>query len=88
MDSPLLKISEVASRLSVSTSFVYEIIADGRLRHHRLGFGRGRGQGAIRVSEEQLAAYLASCESAPAESQPTVTRPRPHPGVFSHLPPS
>jgi excisionase family DNA binding protein len=84
MDSPLLKISEVAQRLNTSTSFVYEIIAEGRLRHHRLG----RGQGAIRVSEEQLAAYLASCESAPVESQPPVTRPRPRPGAFSHLPPS
>ena len=73
MDSPLLKISEVAKRLSVSTAFVYEIIAEGRLRHHRLG----RGQGAIRVSEEQLAAYLASCESAPDESQSPVTGPRP-----------
>jgi excisionase family DNA binding protein len=84
MDSPLLKIPEVAKRLNVSTSFVYDLIAEGRLRHHRLG----RGQGAIRVSEEQLAAYLASCESAPAEPHPAVTRPRPRPEAFSHLPPS
>jgi excisionase family DNA binding protein len=84
MESPLLKIPEVAQRLSVSTSFVYEIIAEGRLGHHRLG----RGQGALRVSEQQLAAYLASCESAPAENQAAVTRPRPRPEAFSHLPPS
>jgi excisionase family DNA binding protein len=66
MDSPLLKIPEVAKRLSVSTSFVYELIADGRLRHHRLG----RGQGAIRVSEEQLQDYLHRTEHGGEVSPP------------------
>lgn len=51
----LMKISVVAWRLSTSESFVYGLIADGRLKHFRLG----KGQGGLRVSEEQLQEYLA-----------------------------
>ena len=81
MDSPLLKIPEVAKRLSVSTSFVYELIADGRLRHHRLG----RGQGAIRVSEEQLQDYLRRTEHG---GEVTTPAPRQREEVeFAFLPP-
>lgn len=54
MSATMLKIPEVAARLKVSESFVYGIISEGRLKHHRLG----KGQGGIRVSEEQLQEYL------------------------------
>ena len=54
MTEKLMKIPVVAWRLSVSESFCYQLIADGRLQHHRLG----KGQGGLRVSEEQLRAYL------------------------------
>ena len=51
MDSALMKIAEVANRSTPAPHSSAEIIAEGRLRHHRLG----RGQGAIRVSEENPA---------------------------------
>ena len=58
MTEKLMKIPVVAWRLSVSESFVYQIIGDGRLKHHRLG----KGQGGLRVSEEQLQEYLLATE--------------------------
>jgi excisionase family DNA binding protein len=58
MPENLLKISEVAARLSCTRSFVYALVESGRLKHHRLG----RGQGGIRVSEEQLQEYLRGTE--------------------------
>jgi excisionase family DNA binding protein len=54
MNSNMMKVAVVAWRLSVSEAFVYQLIAEGRLKHHRLG----KGQGGIRVSEEQLQEYL------------------------------
>ncbi len=50
----LLKVNTVAERLNCSESFVYQILASGELQHYRLG----RGQGGIRVSEAQIAAFL------------------------------
>lgn len=47
----LLRVAEIAKRLSISSSKVYQLIEKGELPHHRIG-------GAVRVSEEQLAAYL------------------------------
>jgi len=54
----LMTAADVARRLNASESFVYGAIAAGRLKHHRLG----KGQGGIRVSEEQLAEFLAVTE--------------------------
>ncbi len=54
----MMTVEEVSKRLNISASFVYTAVADGRLKHHRLG----RGQGGIRVSEQQLTAYLAGTE--------------------------
>jgi len=62
----LLKIADVALRLKASESFVYARIADGSLKHYRLG----NGQGGIRVSEEQLAAYLADRERGGGSDPP------------------
>ncbi len=47
----MLKVSQVASRLNLSESKVYELVEKGKLEHYRL-------DGAIRVSEEQLTAFL------------------------------
>jgi excisionase family DNA binding protein len=82
----LMTVQEVAERLKTSTSFVYDLMASGELRH----FVLGRGQGGKRVSEEQLQAYLASHEKGglPASESPPVRRPTPRQGQFSHLPPS
>jgi len=47
-------VREIADRLKLSESAVYNAVQSGDLPHHR--FGRGRG--TIRVSEEQLQQYL------------------------------
>lgn len=62
----LLKIADVADRLNCSESFAYGLISQGRLRCYRLG----KGQGGLRVSEEQLTDYLASVEQCPLEEEP------------------
>src|SRR5438477_274590 len=46
----MLKVSQVANRLNCSVSTVYTLIDTGQLGHHRCP--------GVRVSEEQLAAYL------------------------------
>lgn len=64
-----MKIPVIAWRLTVSESFVYALIGDGRLKHYRLG----KGQGGLRVSEGQLQEYLLSRE----EGGDPVTPPAP-----------
>ncbi len=66
----LMTVEDVARRLNVSDSFVYGSIADGRLKHHRLG----KGQGGIRVSEAQLAAFLRLTERGGEEIPPEPTQ--------------
>lgn len=53
----MLKVKAVADRLSLSPRKVYRLIENHELAHHRIG-------GAIRVTEEQIAEYLAvtKCE--------------------------
>jgi excisionase family DNA binding protein len=60
-----LKPHDVAERLNVSLSTVYGLIESGKLACHRIG----RGRGAVRVSEEDLGAYLESCRN-PVDDQP------------------
>ena len=74
----LLKIRAVAERLNCSDSFVRSLIAQGRLRFHRLG----KGQGGIRVSEEQLAAYLQATEQGGTDATPA---PPPAPKMQRHV---
>ena len=50
-DRPLLRIEQVAQRLSVSRSMAWKIIDDGQLRSLRIGR-------VVRVRPEDLDAYL------------------------------
>ncbi len=50
----MLTVSEVAARLKVCRSTIYNAVESGVLPHHRIGLGRG----AIRISEEQLERFL------------------------------
>jgi excisionase family DNA binding protein len=50
-------VAEVSSRLRISPSAVYELIHKGTLPCHRVG---PRG-GAIRVSDDDLEAYVHGC---------------------------
>jgi excisionase family DNA binding protein len=47
----VLRVKQVAERLNLSESKVYEMVESGELPHHRFG-------GAIRVSEDQIAEFL------------------------------
>jgi excisionase family DNA binding protein len=50
----LLTVKQVAERLQVSEATVYQLCAQRKLVHLRVGVGRG----AIRVGEDALAAFL------------------------------
>lgn len=54
----LLRVSEVATRLNLSLSTVYQLIETGRLPSHNVGMRKG-----IRVSEAALLAYVEECRS-------------------------
>lgn len=74
----VFKIAEVAKRLRISLACVYALVESGRLACYRIGVGRG----TIRISEEQLQAFL---DSAEQDSMAPTTHPRAKDFVF--LPP-
>src|SRR5437899_1817785 len=63
----LLKVQDVAQRLNCSKSQVYELISSGILRHYRIG----KGQGGIRVSDEQIQEFLKERQMGGNEIPPT-----------------
>ena len=72
----LLRVPEIAARLQISKSKVYELIETGAMPHYRIG-------GSVRVAEEQLAAYLDGVKREPEErTSSPVRRARP---VLKHL---
>jgi len=70
----LLTVKDVAGRLNVSPSCIYQLVETGKIPHHRIGVGRG----AIRFTEDDLAEYLDRNRSQPASGgQPRpATRPK------------
>jgi excisionase family DNA binding protein len=81
-----MTVTDVARRLNTSESFVYGLLADGRLKHYTLG----KRQGGKRVSEAQLSEYLAAVEKGSCHAQhvaPPPTRRRRGRGEFVFLPP-
>jgi excisionase family DNA binding protein len=65
-----VKVREVAARLEVSPATVYALIAAGKLRHCRIGNGRG----VLRILDEHLQEYLRNAE--PKASAPPAPFPR------------
>ncbi len=63
----LMAVADLAARSRLSEGFWYQAIAQGRCPHYRLG----RGQGGIRVSEEQYQEFLRACE----RRQPDAVKP-------------
>ena len=55
----MLTPKQVAARVGVSDSLVYDWCAQGLLKHYRFG-GKGR-RGCIRIEEADLDAFLAAC---------------------------
>ncbi|MFW6114628.1 MAG: helix-turn-helix domain-containing protein [bacterium] len=74
----LLSPREVAQALSVSRSLVYRLIDTGKMPYHRIGERRG----AIRVSEDDLADFLATCRR---EVQEEARRPPQRVRKLKHL---
>jgi excisionase family DNA binding protein len=70
MDSSLLKVPEVAERLSVSPSTIYNLVESGKLACYRIGKGRG----AIRFSEAQVLQYLEGAKAEPEQPASTPLR--------------
>jgi excisionase family DNA binding protein len=66
----LWTVREVAERLRVSAQVVYRLCRDGKLRHLRVGVGRG----AIRVRDEDLNAFLEQAAVAPEQGEPRPAR--------------
>ncbi|MEZ5942471.1 MAG: helix-turn-helix domain-containing protein [Planctomycetaceae bacterium] len=64
-------VSQVADRLGVSASCIYQLIESGQLVPHRLGPNRG----AIRISERDLLAYIESCRDAKDHKKQEKRRP-------------
>ncbi|QEH32120.1 Helix-turn-helix domain protein [Aquisphaera giovannonii] len=60
-----MTVRDVATRLEISASLVYQLIDSGKLRCCRHGMGRG----VIRVTEEQLAEYLEACATPQTNSE-------------------
>ena len=78
MSGHLLTIAEVAERLRIGRTTAYQLVQQGKIAAHRIGAGRG----AIRISEEDLNAYLASCRE---QNQPSSKTPEPPPRRLRHL---
>lgn len=66
----MLKVSDVAKRLNCSIAKIYQLIESKRLQHYRCA--------GIRVSEEQLADYLASCSVSASPTNKAMVRPPRH----------
>lgn len=62
----MLTCSEVAEQLRVSTQFVRDEIAAGRLHAHRFGAR------AIRVAKVELAAYIERCDATGQKQKRTL----------------
>jgi excisionase family DNA binding protein len=71
LEKQLLTVADVAERLKCSGSFVYGLLKSGEMKHYVLG----KGQGGVRISEEQLQDYLKRRERG-GEG--------PAPGAFTH----
>lgn len=56
----MLTVKQAAMCMGISASLVYELCALGLIRHTR--HGRPGKRGTIRISEEAIAEYQASCE--------------------------
>ena len=63
-----MTVKAAATRLEVSQSTIYALVAAGKLKAHRIGLGRG----CVRISDQQLADYLAAAS-------------RPDPPRFRHV---
>jgi excisionase family DNA binding protein len=63
-----LTVKQVAERLGVAPATVYSLCGGRKLKHQRIGLGRG----VIRIREEDLAGYMAGVTvEAGEDGEPT-----------------
>lgn len=73
----MYKVKQVAQRLNLSESKVYELVEAGRIPHYR-------HDGTIRISEEQIQEYLSRIEVRGRMPEPAQRQPGPRP-LLKHL---
>jgi excisionase family DNA binding protein len=56
-----MTVRQAAAQLEVSPSLVYALVARGRIRHYRIGNGRG----AIRIPDDAIGEFLKGAEVSP-----------------------
>ena len=61
---PLLTVKQAAKRLNVCPATVYDLCAQRKLRHVRIG---GRGRGTIRIDEGDLEDFVREATVRPDE---------------------
>jgi excisionase family DNA binding protein len=62
-----VNVKQAAARLEVSVATVYGLVGSGKLKHYRIGNGRG----VVRIAEEHLAEFLEQAEPGAASPAPT-----------------
>jgi len=77
-EDKLLRVSQVAQRLNLSLSTVYQLIESGRLPSHQVGMRKG-----IRIAESALLAYVEGCRSV--RRQTPAPPPAKNGSPFKHL---
>jgi excisionase family DNA binding protein len=77
----MLTVKQVADRLSVSATCVYQLLTSGKLPHHRIGLGRG----TIRVSETDLSDYVDACRKCDGGKGEASKNSSLSPKEFKHL---
>ena len=78
--APLLTAEQVAARLNLSRTAVYALCESGELKHYRVGVGKKK---RFRVSEAQLAEYLAGAAVDPPPSIPMLQQKRKQPTDYA-----
>ena len=63
----MLTVKEVAQRLNVSQSCIYQLVESGRIPHHRIGLGRG----AIRFSDADIESFLSNSRNLASDDRAT-----------------
>jgi excisionase family DNA binding protein len=67
-----VNVKQAAARLEVSVATVYGLVGSGKLKHYRIGNGRG----VVRIAEDHLAEFLKQAEPK-AATAPAPPRPAP-----------
>jgi excisionase family DNA binding protein len=71
-----VNVRQAADRLEVSVATVYGLVASGKLKHYRIGNGRG----VVRISDEHIAEFLNKAEPKRLQDPPP-----PAPRRLKHL---